>query len=474
MPFSRIARALVLVPVALAVSGMVMFSSPSEEKRISIYSVVANYSLPVAGRNGQDYVGIVEVLDPLGTVKATADGKRWRLLYNDTDSEFTVDSSRVLIRRHEFDLHAKFLLENGRGLVPVASLGQLLSDILGGPVTFHEASRRVFIGSVGVHFTAQISSRNPPKLTMNFSSPVNPMIATEPGKLHMLFSREPVVAPGSPALTFSDQAIPSASYAEDNGAAEITVNGTAPLFASFSNGNRTITISASPTPKEPVAQAPGQPAVSPIPPAQTATVPGSAPAAPFFAVVDASHGGADRGEAISDQLAEKDITLALARSLRQQLQARGLKTLLLRDGDTTLGLDERASEANVTHAAVYICLHASSEGHGVRLYTALLPAHGQDRGLFLDWSTAQDSFLPLSKAVSAGLASELQKKQISARMLIAPLRPLNSIATAAVGVEVAPPAEGIAGLNSAAYQQLVSGSLADGILALRARLGAGR
>ena len=473
MTSTPIARSLGIFVVILAVSSLFLFSSPSEEKRVSIYSVVANYAVPVVERNGQDYVGLLEALDPLGTVKATAEGKRWKFRYDKVEGEFTSGSNHARIRRHDFALHADFLLENGRGLVPLSSLGQLLSDILGGPVTFHEASRRVFIGSAAVHFTAQMNKQNPPTLVMSFTSPVNPMIATEPGKLHMIFNHEPVVAPGSPALTFGDKTIPSASYEETNGAAEITVNGTAPLFASFSDGNHTITISAAAPPNVQTA-APGQPTPA-ASPAQNASTPAAGPSAPqFFAVVDASHGGDERGEAISEQLAEKDVTLAFASSLRQELQARGLRTLVLRDGDATLTLDQRATLTNKAHPMIYICLHASSEGHGVRLYTAMLPADGEDKGLFLDWNTVQSSFLPLSKLTATSLASNLQQEQISVRVLLAPLRPLNNIAAAAIAVEVAPSPDGVSSLSSATYQQQVNSALASGVLSVRAKLEAGR
>ena len=124
------------------------------------------------------------------------------------------------------------------------------------------------------------------------------------------------------------------------------------------------------------AQAPTTSAVSPpaSPPSQPASaVPASPAPRRYFAVVDPSHGGDERGAAITDSIAEKDITLAVGRRLRQELEARGLPTLLLRDGDATLSLDQRASLTNSAHAAIYISLHAASQGSGVRVYTALSP-----------------------------------------------------------------------------------------------------
>ena len=189
--------------------------------------------------------------------------------------------------------------------------------------------------------------------------------------------------------------------------------------------------------------------------------------------MDASHGGNDRGEALSSTLAEKDVTVAFARRLRQELENRGISTLVLRDSDATVSVDDRAFYANTTHAAVYVALHAASNGHGVRLYTALLPYSGEDdRGPFRSWTTAQSSSMPLSQATAASVAAELRNQQIAVRTLTAPLRPLNNVVTAAIAVEVAPLGSDVSQLMSPDYQQLVAVGVANGIADIRNQLGA--
>jgi len=470
---------LVVLIAALVLCASLLLSAPSEQKRVSIYSTAANYTLSVLDRDHRDYVSLFEVLEPLGTVTAKTDGSRWKFRYNNAEGEFNVGKTRARVQGHDVDLPANFLLENGRGLVPLNSLTVLLTRFLGGPVAFNEAARRLFIGNVSVHFTAQVNKANPATLVMDFSSPVNPMIATEPGKLRMVFTHEPIVPPGSQTLTFDNKTIPSATFQEDNGAVEITVNGSVPLFASFSNDGRTITVTAAPqTAAEVAARTPqpqlNLPAITSPVQAGTYTPAVSSGAPTYFAVVDASHGGEERGAALSDQLSEKDITLAFARKLRQELESRGVSTLVLRDGDTTLSLDQRANLANAAHPAIYICVHAASQGTGVRLYGSMLPAGGENRGSFLDWDTAQSGFASASQIVEASLIAELQKKQISVRTLIAPLRPLNNITAAAVAVEIAPPEAGISELNSPGYQQLITETIATGIVAAREKLEAPR
>jgi len=462
---------------------VLLVAAAAPEKHLAVYSTAANYSLPVVQRQGQDYIGLLELLDPLGTVSAKSDPPRWRLHYNNILGEFTVGKSRSRIQGRDTDLSGKFLIENGRGLVPLASLNSLLPRFLGGPATLREESNRLFIGNIATHFTASVSPDNPSRLVFHFTAPVNPSVASDPGKLRLTFRREPLTAPASPMLTFGSKIIPSADYSENNGAAEIEVTTSIPLLASFSPDGRTITLAPAKSQtatNPPGVSGAGAPAASipAVAPAQSNVQPSSGPApasAPrrYFAIVDASHGGIDRGEALSTTLAEKDITVAFARRLRQELESRGITTLVLRDSDANLPIDDRAYFANTTHAAVYISLHAASNGHGVRLYTALLPYTGDDdRGPFRSWTTAQSSSIPLSQATAASVASELRKLQVTVRTLSAPLRPLNNIVTAAIAVEVAPPASDLSPLTAPDYQQLIAGAVANGIVAIRAQLGA--
>ena len=479
------ARSVAVAAGALLFFAVLLVSATPPEKRLSVYSSAANYSLPIVQRQGHEYVGLLELLDPLGTVSAKSEPSRWRLHYNNILGDFFVGKSHAFIQARDVDLGGKFLLEHGRGLVPLACLSSLLPRFLGGPATLHEESGRLFIGGVATHFTATVSPDDASRLIFRFTAPVNPSVATEAGKLRMTFTREPVTAPASPTLTFGSKTIPSATYSEGNGAAEITVTTTVPLLASFGPDGRTITLA--PAKSQAAAAPPGA-----ATPAQTVT---SAPAATpaentavaqspvasqpgsvlrrYFAIVDASHGGNDRGEALSTTLAEKDVTVAFARRLRQELENRGIPTLVLRDSDANLSLDERAFFANTTHAAVYIALHAASNGHGVRLYTALLPYGGEeDRGPFRSWTTAQKSSIALSQAAAASVAAELRKQQVTVRSLTAPLRPLNNIVTAAIAVEVAPPGSDLSQLTSPTYQQLIAGGVANGIAAIRNQFGA--
>ncbi|HEX5238562.1 MAG TPA: N-acetylmuramoyl-L-alanine amidase [Sphingomicrobium sp.] len=79
-------------------------------------------------------------------------------------------------------------------------------------------------------------------------------------------------------------------------------------------------------------------------------------------VIDAGHGGRDPGAtSVSGQVVEKDLTLALARELRDDLVKRGrVRVAMTRDDDTYLTLDQRAAAARRLDAAMFVSIHIDS------------------------------------------------------------------------------------------------------------------
>ena len=144
-----------------------------------IFSPLTGFSLPVVERDGHDYVGLVDVLEPLGTVAATRDGTKWRLRFERRNAEFIGGQTQAQVEGKTLALASPFLLESGRGLVPVSGLGALVQEVTGTkPVVFHEDSRRLFVGKVAVRFTEELRKDSPPVLILTFTSPVSPTIAT--------------------------------------------------------------------------------------------------------------------------------------------------------------------------------------------------------------------------------------------------------------------------------------------------------
>ena len=100
-----------------------------------------------------------------------------------------------------------------------------------------------------------------------------------------------------------------------------------------------------------------------LPPAATDRIYGSpvARGRPIV-VIDAGHGGRDPGaRSVSGEIAEKDLTLALARELRDDLVKRGrVRVAMTRDDDRYLTLDDRAAVARRLNAGLFVSLHIDS------------------------------------------------------------------------------------------------------------------
>jgi N-acetylmuramoyl-L-alanine amidase len=79
-------------------------------------------------------------------------------------------------------------------------------------------------------------------------------------------------------------------------------------------------------------------------------------------VIDAGHGGHDPGAtSVSGEVREKELTLALARELRDQLVQRGrVRVALTREDDRYLTLEQRADVARRLGASLFVSLHTDS------------------------------------------------------------------------------------------------------------------
>lgn len=92
-------------------------------------------------------------------------------------------------------------------------------------------------------------------------------------------------------------------------------------------------------------------AMSPAPPA---------PERRLLVVLDPGHGGDDPGTMGPRGLVEKEITLAVAKSAKQRLEARGFDVLMTRDRDRTLSLEERTAFAEGARGDVFVSIHVNA------------------------------------------------------------------------------------------------------------------
>jgi N-acetylmuramoyl-L-alanine amidase len=89
-------------------------------------------------------------------------------------------------------------------------------------------------------------------------------------------------------------------------------------------------------------------------------------------VVDAGHGGFDRGGVPGQRISEKDKTLDVAQRLKRILQAQGYRVIMTRDSDVFIPLGTRCAIANAYSGAQFVSIHfncASRVGaNGIETY----------------------------------------------------------------------------------------------------------
>ena len=481
--------------IALAVSLCFLLALSADEKQLTVVTPQDHFSVAVQQRDGKEYIDLQNVLDSIGHSSATVEGENFKLHYGRVEAHFQSGEAAVKVGATTIQLSGKFQLDNGRGWVPVSSLAELMPVFTGGHAEYHEISRRLFLNGSGTRFIAELKKGSPSSLAISFTAPVNPRVSTESGKLKLTFSRDPLVMPAQ-NLKYDDPLISSLHYSENENGGEMVIEASEPLLASFNDNGKTIVLSAAPklasaTPPAEAQPPPGTPSAAggsaalennPGAPAITSSgsatlgEAGSAPHTRYLIVIDPGHGGSERGAALSDTIAEKDVTLAIARRLRAELNDRGLVTFMIRDSDSTISLDQRAVVTNTSRAAVYVAIHAGTLGQGVRVYTSMLPETALAPGTFLPWETAQSGYVRSSRVLAASVLDQISKNpsKIAVAMMPAPVRPLNNIGGAAIAIEVAPQNGDVDTLTSSNYQQMIVNALAAAIVYSRASLESAR
>jgi hypothetical protein len=171
---------------------VIAFAAPflrpqATDKKLSVYTPQATYSVTIADRDSQEYIGLIDLLEPLGKVEARGDNK-WKLEFtpaNTTksiDLEFQNNKRRAKIRGANIDLPANFVLTADRGYVPLASLPNLLPRLLDQTVQLHDTGHRLFIGSTAIKLLPYLR-KDPSRLVLTFPTTVSPFIASEGSNL---------------------------------------------------------------------------------------------------------------------------------------------------------------------------------------------------------------------------------------------------------------------------------------------------
>jgi N-acetylmuramoyl-L-alanine amidase len=114
-------------------------------------------------------------------------------------------------------------------------------------------------------------------------------------------------------------------------------------------------------------------------------------------IIDPAHGGGDEGIKFNDDVAEKDVTLAVALLLKKELdQEKKIEVLLTRDSDKKIELEERKKNIEKINPDFFISLHVNAGfGKNASGFEIYYPSFNEN--INTDKNTAKDEKSLLKK-----------------------------------------------------------------------------
>ena len=175
------------------------------------------------------------------------------------------------------------------------------------------------------------------------------------------------------------------------------------------------------------------------------------PARALTVVVDAGHGGIDRGGAPGQRVPEKPYTLDVAQRLAATLRASGFRVILTRDGDYFVGLRQRCDIANAQKDAIFVSVHFNGA-----------PRTAAD-GVETYYYSAQSASLAAAVHRRLLAATGLEDRHVRRRGFFV-IRRTNIPAILVEPGFLSNPQDADRVANSAAYRQKIADAIARGIM----------
>ncbi|MDQ3420219.1 MAG: N-acetylmuramoyl-L-alanine amidase [Acidobacteriota bacterium] len=378
---------LLLVALLAALTGLTGAQAPpaAAPQSSAPYTVVsreARRPLPARTINGQEMFAVDDLarLFNLSTKEDTIAGGlaitvRGQTILLSPNQEIASVAGRLI------SLPAPPAREGAAWFVPVDFVARALAPVAGTPIELRKPSRLIITGDFRM---PRVAGRIEPlgaltRVTFDVAPATRYTVVQEGARLLIRFEADALdatlPAPPAPDLIAAIRPEGPAAIAIELG----------PRYASFRSselpgdrgGTRIVVEVVAKTTEAPA----GPPAA---PPAEAPPLLDLVPAGTLRTVViDPGHGGADQGARGAGGNIEKSISLSVARRLKSALEGRlGVRVILTREGDSGLGLDERAAVANNNKADLFISLHANASvrttASGVQVFYLNLDEYGDD------------------------------------------------------------------------------------------------
>jgi N-acetylmuramoyl-L-alanine amidase len=497
---ARRCAALVLALAALASSGASSTTqAPASPAPYTVLSREGRRPLPARVINGQEMVALDD-LAGLFEISYKEDALAGGLTVTVRGRTIVLSAAQPLVSvgGRVISLPAPPARDGRTWYVPIDFVSRALAPLLGTPLELRKPSRLIIVGGVRM---PRVAGRVEPlgslaRLTLDIAPATPHTVAREGSRLVIRFEADALDAalPASTAPELIQAVRPGespASIAVDLG----------PRFGTYrasdvpsdrGAGRLVIDVLAAATEQQPPQQQQPPPAGPEAPPVLDLAPAGGV----RTVVIDPGHGGNEHGSRGRGGALEKDVTLAVARRLKSALETRlGVRAILTRDGDSAVGLEQRAAVANNNKADVFVSLHANASvravASGAEIFYLSLEEYG-DRARriaksssetlpvvgggmrdieVIPWQLAQAHYIEQSEILARALQDSFRERiPLSARgVQQAPLRVLVGANMPAVLIEMGfltnPGQE--QQLTSAGHQDTLALAIVDAIVRFR-------
>ena len=433
---------LLALAVTAAAPGGAPAGAQSASDAVTVISPSGREQIAVMNAGGAEMVALDDIARLLA-LDVREDSRAGTLSVTGSGGDLIMTPGQQIVSVDErlVSLRAAPRQDGGRWLVPLDFLNRALALVSGQPLEFRARSKLLLVGDVRVPRVSAAYRAGPARgrLSLEVSPAAEHAIERQDGRLVVTFEADAIDLERAPDLRGGL----ATRFGLAAGGAGVTID-LGPDLDSYAVSRETapggatlqIDLLARRSAPDPT------PAPAPRLPARTDLLPDfSTGPAVRIAVIDPGHGGDDHGSEGAAGSLEKDITLAIARQLRDAIEYRiGLRVILTRERDETVALDTRAAIANNNKADVFISLHVNASPRpaaaGTAVYYLSIDEYGAEAREIADselrpvpvvgggsreiglirWEMAQFRYVGQS-----GRLAEMVEQELGRRVLLSPL-----------------------------------------------------
>ncbi len=324
--------------------------------------------MQVVTQAGHTYFSVIDVVTALGGI-VTPDSSGFKVTYDKTTAAFGPDSRFAVVGDDLIEMPVAPVVIEGKPFAPSQFFDGLLRKSSALETAWDSAGQVLQIrpqqkDAIGVQLSVA-NVQGISRIVVTLSAPADYAIVKEPGALMFRF-RSPIRGPFA-EHTYDDPHVAKASIAGSDLRIQLTAPDIVGDAYNLQNPFRIVLDL-----RKGAAAAPGASGPTVVP------RPVDAPGIRTI-VIDPGHGGKEVGAIGPNGLMEKDATLAVCRKLAAALSSKlGTRTVLTREDDSVVSLDQRSAIANQYKADLFLSVHMNAAvvkgAHGSETYFLSLQA----------------------------------------------------------------------------------------------------